>query len=152
MAAGAVNLVNSIQISEGNISDKKKVIVCDCCEKVKLELNDVKLEISSLREIIRVLQEEINGINPSEQPTENKGNEVHEADESYTVSANKEWTTLPSNRRSKLPSIRRNPQQLPFVTPNKFATLVNLNNENQFPECVPQTKRPYPVNNYHKDR
>jgi len=38
------------------------------------------------------------------------------------------------------------------VTPNKFATLANLSNENQFPECVPQTKHPYPVNNNHKDR
>ena len=38
------------------------------------------------------------------------------------------------------------------MTPNKFATLANLSNENQFPECVPQTKRPYPVNNYRKDR
>ena len=99
-----------------------------------------------------MLKEEINGISPSERPTENKGNEVHEADESHTVSANKEWTALPSNQRSKLPSTRRNPRQLPFVTPNKFATPPNLNNENQFPECVPQTKRPYPVNNCHKDR
>jgi len=111
----------------------------------------VKLEISSLRVIIGVLQEEINGVSPSEQPTENKGNEVHEADESYTVSANKKWTALTSNGRSKLPSTRRNPRQLPFVK-NKFATLPNLNNENPFTECVPQTKRPYPVNSYHKDR
>jgi hypothetical protein len=59
MAADTGNQVNSNQISGGNISDKNEVIVCDCCEKVTLELKDVILEISSLREIMRVLQEEI---------------------------------------------------------------------------------------------
>jgi len=62
MAAVTGNQVNSIQISGRNISDKKEVIVCDCCEKVKLELEVVKLEISSFWEIIRLFQEEISGI------------------------------------------------------------------------------------------
>lgn len=149
MAADTGNQVNSIQISGGNISDKKEVIVCDCCEKVKLELEDVKLEISSIREIIRVFQEEISGISPPKQPTE-KENETHEADESYAVSANREWTNISSNRRNKIPNTR-NSRQLPLVTPNKFATVTNLDNENQFPECVPQMRRPNPRNDYHEE-
>jgi hypothetical protein len=66
MVAGTGNEVISVQVSKGKLSDKKEVIVCDCCEKMKVELHDVKLELSSFREIIRVLQEEIS---PSTQPT-----------------------------------------------------------------------------------
>jgi predicted CopG family antitoxin len=57
---------------------------------MKIELNDVKLELSSFSEIIRVLQEKIRETSPSTQPTEDKGNAVYEDKESYTLSANKE--------------------------------------------------------------
>ena len=69
MAAGNGEVI-SVQTSEGKLSDKKEVIVCDCCEKMKIELYDVKLELCSFREIIKVLQEEIREISPSTQPTE----------------------------------------------------------------------------------
>ena len=57
MAASRSNHANSIQLSYGKLSDKKEVIICDCSEKTKLELDDVKLELSFLGEIIKVLQE-----------------------------------------------------------------------------------------------
>jgi hypothetical protein len=63
-------------------------------KKMKGELNEVKSELSSFREIIRVLQEEIHEIGPSTQPTENKRNKVYEDKESYTLSGSKDWTTL----------------------------------------------------------
>jgi hypothetical protein len=55
LAAGTGNRCFSVQVSKGKLSDKKEVTVCDCCEKMKVELHDVKLELSSFREIIRVL-------------------------------------------------------------------------------------------------
>jgi hypothetical protein len=104
---------------------------------MKVELYDVKLELSSFREIIRVLQEEIREISPSTQPTENKGNELYEDEESHPFSANGEWTTLSSTLRRKPQYTRRNLRQLPIVTSNQFATLGNLNNENEFWMCTP---------------
>jgi hypothetical protein len=95
---------------------------------------------SSFREIIRVLQEKIHEISPSTQPTENRGIEVHEDKEYYTLSVNKEWTTLSSSRRTKLKYTRRNLRQLPLETSNQFATLANLNNKSEFPGCVPSVK------------
>ena len=142
MAAGSSNHVHAVQFSFGKPNDKKEVIACGCSEIMQLELNSVKLELSSLREIIRVLQEEIS---QSSQPAENNGNEVYEGEESYTLSTCQEWTTLPSNRRQKLPRTNSNFRQLPLATFNKFATLANLKNENQFSECVPHE-------NYHKKR
>jgi len=64
MAAGTGSKVISDQVSKRTISDKKK-LVCECCEKMMVELYDVKLELSSFREITRVLQEEICEISPS---------------------------------------------------------------------------------------
>jgi len=145
MAAGSGKHVNSVQLSYGKPSDKKEVIACDCSEIMQLELNNVKLELSSLREIIRVLQEEIQEISRSSQPTENNGNEIYEGEESPTLSTHQEWTTLPSNRRRKPPRTNSNLRQPPLMTSNKFATLANLKNESQFPECVPH-------GNYHKRR
>jgi len=107
MEAGISSEMISAQVSKRTVSDKKDV-VCDCCEKMKIELNEVKLELSSFREILRVLQEEIRKISPSTQPTENKGNEVYENEEPYTLSASEDWTSFSSNRRKKQQYTRRN--------------------------------------------
>jgi len=54
MEAGISSEMISAQVSKRTVSDKKDV-VCECCEKMKKELNEVKLELSSFREILRVL-------------------------------------------------------------------------------------------------
>ena len=137
VAAGNVNEVISVQTSEGNLSDKKELIVCNFCEEMKMGLHDVKLVLCSFRKIIRVLQEEIREISPSTQPTENKGNEFHEDEEPQPVSTSGEWTTLLSQRRRNTQHTRRNLRQLPIVTSNQFATVGNLKNENESSENVP---------------
>jgi len=63
MAAGIRNEMISAHVSKTAVSDKNHV-VCDCCGKITAELNEVKLELSSFREILRVLQEEICEISP----------------------------------------------------------------------------------------
>jgi len=93
MAAGIRSEMISAQVSERAVSDTKHV-VCDSCEKITIERNEVKLELSSFREILRVLQEEIRENSPSTQPTEDKGNEGYENKAAYTLSANEEWTSF----------------------------------------------------------
>ena len=83
-------------------------------------------------------------------PTVNKGNEDYKCEESYKSAGNKEWTTLSSTRRNKLPYQSRNLHQLPLVSSNKFSTLANLNHDNQLPENVLHVIHPNPVNNYRK--
>jgi len=90
----------SAQVSMRAVSDKNHV-VCDCRGKITAELNEVKLELSSFREILRVLQEEILEISPSTQPTENKGIEGCENKAPYTLSMNEEWASFSSKRRKK---------------------------------------------------
>ena len=114
-------------------------------KKTKLELDDVKLELSSLREIIKVLQEEIYEISQATQSAKNKCDKVYEGQETYNSSAIQEWTTLSTNRRRNLPRTNSNLRQLPLVTSNKFETLSNLKNENLPPECAPRV-------NCHKER
>ena len=53
MADHVVSEMISAQVSESILCDKKEN-VCECCKIIKLELNKMKLELSSSREIIRV--------------------------------------------------------------------------------------------------
>jgi hypothetical protein len=84
-------------VSKRTLSDKKEN-VCKCCEKIKVELNEVKLELDSCREIIRVLQEELHEISPSRQPAGNKVNEDYKDKESYNSLTSEEWTSFSSNQ------------------------------------------------------
>jgi hypothetical protein len=59
MAANISNETSSVHPFEGILSDKKDSIACDCCEVMKAELIDVKLELNSFKEIVKVLQEEL---------------------------------------------------------------------------------------------
>ena len=51
MADASRSEVISVQVSMRSLSDKKGNI-CKCCEKIKVELNEVKSELDSCREII----------------------------------------------------------------------------------------------------
>jgi hypothetical protein len=114
--AGSSDQVNLIQLSCRKQSDKKEETACDCSEIMQLELNNVKLELSSLREILRMLQEEMQEISQSSKPTKDDGNGTCESKESYTLSAHQKWTTLPSYWRGKLPPTNINLRQLPLAT------------------------------------
>jgi hypothetical protein len=58
--------VASPQIFESLLSIKK-VNICECCEIMKSEFHEMKLELSSCKEIIRILLEEIRENRPPEQ-------------------------------------------------------------------------------------
>jgi len=75
------------------LSEKKNV--CECCEIMKAEFNNLKLELISCNEIIRILQEEISKM---AQPTLNKVNEDHNGEESDNLSSYNKWSHCSSNR------------------------------------------------------
>jgi hypothetical protein len=97
MADGTCSEVISVHVSKRTLSDKKE-IVCECCEKIKVELNEVKLEPGAYREIMRVLQEEIHEISLFIQPTGNKANEDYKNKESYNSLTSADWTSFSSNQ------------------------------------------------------
>ena len=139
--------VISVQVSTRPLSDKKGN-VCKCCEKIKVELNEVKSELDSCREIIRVLQEELREISPPLQPAGNKANDDYKDNkESYNSLTSEEWTSFSSNRRRNLQYTRRNIRQLPLQTSNQFDPLANLNDDSEFLKYVPFVKRSQPLNN-----
>ena len=96
MADAPCSEVISVQVSTRPLSDKKGN-VCKCCEKIKVELNEVKSELESCREIIKILQEELREISPPIQPPGNKANEDHKDKESYNFLTSEEWTSFLSN-------------------------------------------------------
>lgn len=94
MANGPRGEVSAVQASERIPCDKKD-INCVCCKNMALELSEVKLELSSCMEIIRILQEEIRLISSSYQPSENKTNEDSANKEPNNAAASGDWTYLP---------------------------------------------------------
>jgi uncharacterized coiled-coil DUF342 family protein len=96
MADTSYSEVISVQVSTRPLSDKKGNI-CKCCEKIKAELNEVKSELDSCREIVRILQEKLREIIPPIQPAGNKANEDYKDKESYNSLTSEEWTSFSSN-------------------------------------------------------
>ena len=85
MADHVVSEMISAQVSESILSDKKEN-VCECCKIIKLELNEMILNLSSCKEILRVLQEKMHEISPPTQPFLNQANGDRNGEESYNSS------------------------------------------------------------------
>ena len=64
---------------------------------MKVEFNELKLELNSCNEIIRILQEEMREFSKMAQPALNKVNEDHNGKESDNSSLNDEWSHRSSN-------------------------------------------------------
>ena len=102
---------------------------------MKVEFNELKLELNSCNEIIRILREEMREFSKMAQPASNKVNEDHNGKESDNSSLNDEWSHRSSNRRRKPQQVRRNLQQVPLQISNYFETVANLNDGNEYPKC-----------------
>jgi lysophospholipase L1-like esterase len=152
MASGSSHEATSAHTFEGLISDQEEVTVCGSCKKSNAELHAAKLELSSLREIIKVLQEETRASNPSSQFTINKGTKLYEDEDSQPAAVNGEWTTISSRRRRKHQYLSRNLRQLPIVTTNQYEVLDNLKNDSVTSECVPPVQSPNPTMSSQSER
>jgi len=111
----------------------KKETICECCKNMVTELSEVKLELSSCKEIIRILQEEIHEISSSYQPFGNKAYEDSTNKKLDNTPIKEDWTYLASNRSRYSRLSRRNLRQLPLETSNPFAPLNNLNEDSEYP-------------------
>jgi len=141
----------TIQASSKIPCDKKGTI-CECCKSMVTELNEVKLELSSCKEIIRILQEEIREISSSYQPSGNKVYEDSTNKKPDNTPIREDWTYLSSNR-SRYPRLsRRNLRQLPLEPSNPFAPLNNLNEDSEYPRYVTFEKRSQPLHECHQKR
>jgi hypothetical protein len=96
MVHGSSSEVITVQASK-RISCDNKEINCECCIKMKVELSEVKSELCYCKEIIRILQEEIQEISSYYQPTGNKLNEDSKSKESYNPLTREDWTSFSSN-------------------------------------------------------
>jgi len=109
---------------------------CDKHDKVYECCNDLvseKLELSSCKEIIRILHEEIQEVSSLYKLHVNKVNKDSSDNEINNPTVNVNWT-YHSTHRGKFPRLsRRNPRQLPLQTSNQFAPPTNLNVDNVCP-------------------
>jgi hypothetical protein len=82
MAHGIRGEAIAVQVSERIPCDNKEKNY-ECCKIMTVKLSEVQSELSSCREIIRILQEGIREISSSYQPTGNTANEDSQNKESY---------------------------------------------------------------------
>ena len=122
----------SAPVFNSNLVEKENI--CECCVIMKAELDELKSELSSCKEIVRILQEEVREYSTS-QPVWNKVNDDHKGKVPVNSSVRNGWSQCSSNRRRKPQQMRRNLQQLPIQTSNKFEPLVNLNDCSGYPRC-----------------
>jgi hypothetical protein len=119
---------------------------------MKAELRNVKSELNSYKEIVKVLQEELRDFSLSSQPANNKGNERREDEECYSASVNSEWSVISSRRRRKPLPTSRSLRQIPITSSNQFNTLANLKTGNVSPDSARPVKNPNPTKSPHCER
>jgi hypothetical protein len=106
---------------------------------MRAELEELKSELKSCREIIRIIQEEAQVIKPTPYAAWN----IVNGDRTEDLQANVQdgrWQNS-SNRRRRPQNIRRQLQQLPEHTSNRFEPLSNLKDENGVSRCSTMESR-----------
>jgi hypothetical protein len=106
-------------------------LVCSCCYQTKLKLEEVLLELSLAKEIIKLLQEERNIDVSTDMRNTNHGLEYDQFNKKLD-----DWVQVPDNRskRSRISHIHY-PRPIPTIL-NRFAPLHNLSNLNEDSKAV----------------
>jgi hypothetical protein len=118
MADDNLHIIRPTPISNNNILEKDNI--CECSDTKKLELYELKLELKSCREIIRILQEEARNSKSTPRVTcDVKSGELTEKTQINPWHQVGGWQNS-SNQRRRPQKIRRQLQQLPLHTTNKF--------------------------------
>jgi hypothetical protein len=100
-------------------------IVCSCCHQIRLKYEEVLLELSSAKEIIKLLQEEKNYNANTIVSNVNQGLEYDKLNIKF-----KNWAQVPFSRNNRSRKLHiQDPQQIPTII-NRFAPLHNLPNLN----------------------
>lgn len=98
-----------------------------CCEKLRLEFREAKLELSSYEEIIKLLQEEISEKGLPIQPTSSIHKRYRNGEQTQVLTLKGTWINVTSNQHYKSRFLGRNLIQLIPQTVNSYELLANLN-------------------------
>jgi hypothetical protein len=105
--------------------DANNEIVCSCCHQIRLKYEEVSLELSSPKEIIKLLQEERNYNANTIVSNVNQGLEYDQLNIKF-----ENWAQVPFSRNERSRKTRiQDPQQIPTII-NRFAPLHHLPNLN----------------------
>jgi hypothetical protein len=103
--------------------------ICECYTTFKSELDDLKSELKSCKEIIRILYEDSQIVKSSPCAAEYSPNRVRiEKTQDKSCSQNEGWLNV-IDRRRKPQNARRQPQRIPVHLSNRFTPLHNLNED-----------------------
>ena len=131
MADGEVFEVQIAPVLQSELVEKYNI--CECCNLMRAELEELKSELKSCREIIRIIQEEAQVIKSTPYAAWN----IVNGDRTEELQANVQdgWRQNSSNRRRRPQNIRTQLQQLPVHTSNRFEPLTNLKDDNGVLRC-----------------
>jgi hypothetical protein len=104
-----------------------------CCEKLRLELREAKLELNSYKEIIKSLQEELSEKGLPIQPTSTIYKWYCNGEQAQVLTSNGSWINVTSNQHNKSGFPGRNLIQLIPQTVNRYELLANINEESEYP-------------------
>jgi hypothetical protein len=139
MAEDNVRINQTAPVLIRNIVVKDKI--CECCDIIQTELDELKLELKSCREIIRILQEEarVSTTMPHEVWDIPNG-ELIEKTQTNSWHQGNGWQNS-TNQRRRPQKISRQLQQIPLHTSNKFELLLNLKDDTEKSKCSRMDRR-----------
>jgi hypothetical protein len=96
-------LAATMVVNEGVIPDFTKRTIeeselgCECCTKLKLELSEAVSELKYAKEIIRILQEDLDMANSFEHNTSTLSNLNRQKDQTYFQTKSSNWNKIPAH-------------------------------------------------------
>jgi hypothetical protein len=133
MAASKECIEDSAPVLSDNVVEKE--YICEGCNSMRLELNDLKIELKSCKEIIRMLHEEtqVNKATQCAERDKKQGDQIEVIQSNtWTQSGNWQFT---SDHRRRPRKIRRQFQQTSLQTSNQFDPLLNLEEGGEVLRC-----------------
>lgn len=144
MADGLLSQAITVVVSE-RIECDVTHCTCDCCSQMLKELSEVKNELSSCKEVIRILQDDLQEIYASHQSLVNKASDDPAHKGLKTLTSNEDWSSNSSKRRNYSKVVSREPSCFALATYNQFDPLTNLKDRTDHLRSAPLVKRSLPV-------
>ena len=123
MGVGTVRSVSSLSILDSKSSEKQRD-KCLCCEELRFELQNAKMEILSYEEILKVIQEELSNKELRNKSEPSKQNYCR--GQSKVLTSKDDWVQVATKINRKYKDFNSNLVQLIPHTANKFELLYNL--------------------------
>jgi hypothetical protein len=101
-------------------------VMCQCCIKLKLDLQEAILELKSTREIIKILQDELDTTRTMEHTCPDTRSMHNEKETILSTSYSNNWIQVPVNQYKKLQNVEENVTNLFPIAVNRYEILSNL--------------------------